>query len=160
MHRLLILRHAHSRPAGPQGDRARDLSKRGHAQCADVLAHMQAEGLVPDAVVCSPASRTLETWQRICAIAPDAELHTPDGLYMGGTDAYEDALAAAADAPCVLLVGHNPTCAAIACGLDGARDLNPLLAEGRYPTASLCVARVDGRRRIAESLFTPDRQRD
>ena len=156
MQRLLILRHAHSGPAGPQGDRSRLLSARGHAQCEEVLAFLNARDLVPDAVVCSPARRTRETWDRISSVAPDAELSQPDGLYLGDTDAYEGAIAAA-DAPTVLLIGHNPTCAALVGGLSGAAELDPMIAKGRFPTASLCVAAVDGRSRVAQSLFMPER---
>lgn len=155
MRRLLILRHAHSEPAGPTGDRARVLSVRGHEQCGHVLAHLRAQGLTPDTVVCSAATRTRETWERIAAIAPDAELRFEDTLYMGDVEAYR---AAIADAPgdTVLLIGHNPTCAALATGLDRAGELDPLLRAGRFPTASLCVAEPAGERWSALAYFNPE----
>ena len=138
MHRLLILRHAHSEPAGPSGDRARGLSDRGRAQCRDVLDWMRERKFSVDAVVCSPARRTLETWTEIETVAAEAEVHTPEGMYLGDLDVYRDAIAAT-DAGTVLLVGHNPTCAQLATSVSGAADLHPMLAQGRFPTASLCV---------------------
>ena len=158
MLRLVILRHAHSEPAGAGGDRKRRLSSRGHEQCEDVLNHMRENGIVPEVVVCSTAARTRETWQRIAAAAPDARLDLHDALYSGGPDAYEDAIAAANADGTVLVVGHNPTCAALALSCRDARDLDPMLAQGRYPTGSLLVAEMHERARVATHFFTPPRR--
>ena len=117
---------------------------------------MREADLVPDAVVCSPAARTLETWKRVSAIAPGAKLHSPENLYMGDENDYTDAVATVGDGT-VLLVGHNPTCAMLACGLKGAADLHPMLAEGRYPTGSLCVADATDRTWRAVQIFVPER---
>ena len=155
MRHLLILRHAHSEPAGPRGDRGRALSARGHAQCCEVLKRMGSQGWIPDMVLCSPASRTRETWERIAEIAPRARVETPEDLYLGGVEAYEKVLAGA-EGETVLLVGHNPTCAALAMDLHGAPDLHPMLAQGRYPTASLILADLEDAQRVARSFFTPD----
>ena len=139
MKRLLLLRHATAAAQGSQpGDRQRPLTPGGRAEAARLLPWLRQRNLQADLVLCSPALRTVETWEAIETSAPDATVLHDDRLYLGSPSDYWRAVAEA-DGQTVLLVGHNPTCAAIAMDLrpaDGLTD-QPL---GHYPPATLCVA--------------------
>jgi phosphohistidine phosphatase len=64
MRRLLLFRHAKAEQSEPgMEDRARKLMERGRRDAAKVGAYMASHGLVPDQVITSPSSRTLETWK-------------------------------------------------------------------------------------------------
>ena len=65
MRRLILLRHAKSdRPPGIV-DLDRPLNDRGKRAAPQMGAYLAAEGLIPEAVVVSPAKRTRETWEAI-----------------------------------------------------------------------------------------------
>ena len=136
---LHLLRHAKSSRGDPAvPDRERPLSKRGRKACKLVAAHLQDAGIRPDAVVCSPARRTLETLERIRPGLPeDADGWTEERIYDA---APEQLLALVREIPesyrRVLVLGHNP-------GVGGLADLlagdGPALAELRrkFPTGAL-----------------------
>lgn len=58
---LLILRHAKAGHSFSSDDHGRTLTDRGVEQARSVGARMLAEGVVPDAAVCSDAMRTRQT---------------------------------------------------------------------------------------------------
>ncbi len=67
--RLILVRHADAAPAAPgQDDAARPLTPLGHEQAAALRDALRQVGVVPDAVLTSPAVRAAET------AAPLAEL--------------------------------------------------------------------------------------
>lgn len=132
---LLLWRHAKSawdQPGLP--DIARPLSPRGWDAAPRMAAWIGAR-FRPDAVICSPARRTVQT---------AAFLTLPSGLGVRYDrrvyEAPAEALAAVlretpADRHCVLLVGHNP----------GLQDLTAWLtgeAPAKFPTGACAVLEV------------------
>jgi phosphohistidine phosphatase len=107
---LVILRHAKS--AWPDGvrDPLRPLTKRGvrDARAAGRWLHDHVGRL--DAVVCSPAERTRQTWALVSDVLADPPLPTYDDRIYGAPpevllDVVQDL---PDDAGTALLVGHNP----------------------------------------------------
>lgn len=109
---LLLLRHAKSDWDNDfLTDFERPLAKRGKHDAPRVGAWLYREGLVPDAVVSSPAERARQTALKVCRsldfgkkrIRWDAE------IYEASADDLLAVLARVpADAATALLIGHNP----------------------------------------------------
>jgi len=59
--RLVVLRHAKAEQGGR--DRDRELTRRGHRDATAAGAWLVANDAVPEAVVVSPARRTVQTWE-------------------------------------------------------------------------------------------------
>ena len=143
MPRLLLLRHAKSSWGDPGlPDMERPLSPRGRRNAAAMAKELDAEGLMPDKVLCSPARRTRET---LAALLPylDGEGHVAiePKLYDSMPGDYISAIGrSGGEARTLMVIGHNPTIQATARWLSG--DGEPgLLAEltAKYPTGALAV---------------------
>ena len=114
---LILLRHARAETPDDGPDFKRNLTKTGQADADAAGSWLADEGLRPDLVICSPATRTRQTWQGVSvAMAqahPDAaapEVHYETDLYEGGRTEVIDLLRAVPDeVRTVLLIGHNPT---------------------------------------------------
>lgn len=143
MPRLLLLRHAKSSWGDPGlADIERPLSPRGRRNAAAIARAIDAEGLMPDKILCSPARRTRET---LAALLPylsgEGRVAIEPKLY---DSAHEDYVAAIArsggEARTLMVIGHNPTIQATARWVAG--DGEPgLVAEvaAKYPTGALAV---------------------
>lgn len=137
--RLLILRHAKADAGiGPTRDMDRPLSGEGRRGCRLVADYFTATGLAPDLVLCSSATRTRQTVERIASALPaTVPVLTEDRLYLATADDLLARLREIDDGvPSVLLVGHNPGVHELAVGLLGASDRDRLLT---FPTAALAV---------------------
>jgi phosphohistidine phosphatase len=141
IHRLELLRHAKSSWDDPGlPDRDRPLAPRGIKACALLREHMRKSGLMPELVLCSSATRAVQTWDGIRGGLPaGTSVEVEDGLY--AADA-EGLLARLNELPesrgAVLLIGHNPAIEELALGLagDGVSDaLHRMRA--KYPTGGL-----------------------
>jgi len=108
---LLVLRHAKSAWDTDAPDRERPLAERGRRDAPRVGRWMADQGLLPDAVLSSPARRARQTAQAVCEAAEvsGASIAFDERVY-GAT--LGTLLRVLADAPAaarrVLLVGHNP----------------------------------------------------
>ncbi|MDH3899733.1 MAG: histidine phosphatase family protein, partial [Gammaproteobacteria bacterium] len=109
---LLLLRHAKSDwSAGTNDDFSRPLSKRGRKDSPKMGTWMKRNGLIPDYIVSSPASRARQTTELVC----DAAGFDP-GIITWNADLYladlQTLLEIAGNSPdpanTVMLVGHNP----------------------------------------------------
>jgi phosphohistidine phosphatase len=109
-HELLLLRHAKSDWSVDMDDFSRPLKKRGRRAAKQVGRWLSMQHLIPDTILSSPATRALETAQRVCR-----QLHIDESSIICDRRIYE------ADAQTllavlknlhhekrVLLVGHNP----------------------------------------------------
>ena len=109
---LLILRHAKSAwNTDAPSDFERPLSKRGRRDAPRVGRFLVGEGLVPDYVVSSPATRARQTV--IAACEPlgivEADIHWDERIYHASTGALMEVLSECpAKAQRVLIAGHNP----------------------------------------------------
>jgi phosphohistidine phosphatase len=103
---------------------------------------IDAEGLVPDRILCSPARRTRET---LAALLPylggEGRVSIDPKLYDSGPSDYLGAIARSGnDASTLMVIGHNPAIHATAQLLIG--DSEPGLAAdlaAKYPTGALAV---------------------
>jgi phosphohistidine phosphatase len=83
IHRLELLRHAKSSWDDPGlPDRDRPLAPRGIKACARLRKHMRKSGLAPELVLCSSATRAVQTWDGIRGGLPaGTSVEIEDGLY-------------------------------------------------------------------------------
>jgi phosphohistidine phosphatase len=109
--RLIIMRHAKSDwKSGAATDHQRPLNKRGRKAAQTMGQRIAAVGWIPDLVLCSAATRTRETWDRMCGAFPgDIPVRYLDALYLAGPTELTDALQHVAESHrTVLALGHNP----------------------------------------------------
>ena len=137
--RLVVMRHAKAGelPGGP--DFERPLTARGRRDAAAAGRWLAGRGLEPDAVLCSPARRTRQTWQAVAAELgrPASVPNLDDALYTAEAAAIREIIAATApDVTTLLCVGHNPAMATLAQDATG----QPL----EFPTAAIAVAALTG----------------
>jgi len=113
---LLLLRHGKAAPHGhPEGDFARALEKKGHAQASHAARLLMAAGCLPDLVLCSPVLRAKETAETFCTTAGlGAPLIQPWlACGMRPADAAAE-LAGFREFRRVMIVGHEPDFSSLA----------------------------------------------
>ena len=166
---IWILRHAKAAPEASAGDASRPLTARGLRQADSVREHI--EGLrqsgerTPQLVLCSPATRAMQTAERVTPALPAARLEIERVLYTepaSGVISWIRDLDP--DEPVLMLVGHNPTLLEICLALADTDDSRSL--DAGLPTAGLVTLSVPeaknwknlatGSARIAH-LFCPQR---
>lgn len=141
MLRLWLLRHAKSAWGDPGlDDFARPLSPRGRKACRRIGRHMAERGIAPDLVLCSPATRTRQTLERLEGRLGDGtRTRFEPQLYLADPGTLLALIRALPDT-CreVLLIGHNPGLEDLAQKLTGtaAGDALSRLTE-KYPTGAL-----------------------
>lgn len=146
--RLIILRHAKS--AWPDGvrDQDRPLSSRGRrdAPAAGRLLH-DAHG-TPDAVVCSPARRTCETWELVAAeLGGTPEVAYDPRVYGASEAELLDVVRETDPSYCtLLLIGHSPAVQELALTLsaEAATDEHLEQAREKFPTSAFAVLGLSG----------------
>jgi phosphohistidine phosphatase len=114
---LVLLRHAKAETPGDLPDYDRRLTTVGESDADAAGAWLADERLRPDLVLCSPATRTRQTWQGVSIALAQAlpgtrspEVRYEKGLYDGGRTEVFDLLRMVSDEiRTVLVVGHNPT---------------------------------------------------
>ena len=147
---LLLLRHAKSSWDDPSAaDFDRPLSPRGQKTAPRVGAEIERRGWLPDLALVSPAVRTRQTWNLVCARWPRPlpQVAAAEELY-GATP--QDLLGAAQGTPktvgTLLMLGHNPGLEEFARKLAGpssdARALRQLTE--KFPTAALARLEIEG----------------
>lgn len=151
MKTLLLLRHGKSsRAVSGQKDFNRPLEDRGDEGATLIGMHLQAVGLVPDAIISSPALRASQTADCIVeatagAGAPSPGLNFDKRLYEAPTEAILQVARSAGNEPEVLmLVGHNPSMQMAALKFWGTGEIalhDDLLRS--FPTAALASFTFD-----------------
>ena len=141
MPQLLLLRHAKARAHSPEGDFARELSKRGRNDAVRLGAYLAGRGIVPDVTISSPARRTRQTTELILGEMPQAPGALFDNaLYNASADVIMRAMTRGGGGARVLLVvGHNPGIGELAhaLALSGGENLAELQSD--YPTCALAI---------------------
>lgn len=145
---LILFRHAKAEEGIGKADHDRELTARGRRDARAAGAWLHEHGLGPELVLCSTAVRTRQTWEEAedaGACGETVEFDT--SLYAGGADAVlRTVRETAGEAQVVLVLGHNPTLAALASGLaegDGSPQAHECLAAG-FPTSTVAVLRYAG----------------
>ncbi|MCG5215228.1 SixA phosphatase family protein [Streptosporangium sp. KLBMP 9127] len=110
MRTLIVLRHAKAAQVLGLPDRERPLTGRGERDAKSVGERLQALGLLPDLVLCSPSVRTSRTAELALAeLAPDAPVEFARGIYEAYADELLDLIhETGSEVGTLLLVGHNP----------------------------------------------------
>jgi phosphohistidine phosphatase len=141
MRRLYLLRHAKSSWKDRSlADRDRPLAGRGKRAAKDMARHLEAEGIRPDLVLCSPARRTRETLERIEGAFGDAvEARVDEALYgASAAELLERISELPPEVGSVMLIGHNPGLEELALALASEGDGLARLRE-KFPTAALAT---------------------
>jgi len=131
MKTLLLLRHAKSQNLTPGStDLERPLKESGMKQAQAVGLWLKEQGLMPDLVLCSTATRARATTEIVLRAAElSAVVHYEQAIYEGGPGEILQLIANIANnGNTVLLVGHNP----------GMEELVRLLTD-RSETISTCT---------------------
>jgi phosphohistidine phosphatase len=139
---LILMRHAKSsRSDKAQDDRKRPLSDRGREAAPQMGRALVERRISPDLILCSPAKRTRQTLDLATAAMlskPKAEIC--EALYaFGDGTVYLDVIhKQPGKLPTLMLIGHNPSLAALADRLAGGGEKRALAAMRRkFPTAAL-----------------------
>jgi phosphohistidine phosphatase len=148
-HRVYLLRHAKSSWDEPSlADHDRPLAKRGRKATKLLRGHLDEAGLEPDLVLCSSATRAVETLEGTRPGLGDARVEIESGLYRAGTDALLRRLQALSeDVGEVMLIGHNPAIEGLAdelAGEGGDADARGRM-KTKYPTGGLATLAFDRR---------------
>ncbi len=104
--RLVLIRHAKAVEEDVGGDHARGLSARGREEAASLANWLKAQGITPDLVLCSTASRTRET---LAALGSQLPTILSEKLYLA-TPAEMLAQIQQVDerVETLMVIGHNP----------------------------------------------------
>lgn len=140
--RLILMRHAKSSWDNPdQPDRDRPLNARGQRAARVLGDWLASRGYIPDEVLCSPARRTVATWEGIAPALPGAPApRLLEALYHAAPDTMLACLRHATGQT-VLMLGHNPGIAAFAASLPAQPPLGPNFLH--YPTGATLVVSFD-----------------
>lgn len=145
---LSLLRHAKSDWDDPTADDfERPLAPRGLKAAPLMGRTMAGMGLVPDLVLCSPATRTRDTLALVLAemTGPRPDVRYVDELYLAPPETILNCVRKVKAGPRhILVVAHNPGLHALARSLAAGGNLKSIaeLAE-KYPTAALAVFTFD-----------------
>lgn len=135
---LILMRHAKSdwdSPGLPDHDRP--LNPRGRRSASALGDWMRERGWIPDAVLCSTATRTRQTLEGLGLEAPVQFLK---GLYHAEAEDMHRTLKSAT-APSVLMIGHNPGIGDFAHELLATPPDHPRFED--YPTGATLVAEFE-----------------
>jgi phosphohistidine phosphatase len=136
MKRLILMRHAKSDWSDlTADDHARHLNGRGNAAATAMGGWLRDQTILPDAVLCSDATRTRQTLERLNIT--DARISFMSVLYLAQVDTLLKVLKKQS-ADCILLIGHNPGVGALAEHL--VRSAPAHSDFQRYPTCATLVA--------------------
>lgn len=142
-HRLILTRHTKSSYDDPLvKDMDRPLNARGITSAAKLGVWLTSRGDLPDEVLCSPATRTRDTWTGIAAHMPGqhADLRLMPALYLATPDAMLATLHTASFR-LVMMLGHNPGIGTFANQLCAKPPLDSGFAH--YPTGATLVLEFD-----------------
>lgn len=158
MKRLHIIRHAKAAKAEARGeDFDRPLAPRGEEDAAEMGRRLFRGNVHPDAIVASPAARTLATARLIARELdfPWDEIRTAKSAYLADVGALLELVRGLGDSvESALLVGHNPGVSELAHALVRAFDQD--LPTGAVVTIDLPADTWAGVRRAGGSLRSYD----
>lgn len=106
--------------------------------------HFDAIGMRVDLVLCSPARRTRETWERVRSAVRSGEVRFVPAIYEAGAPALLDVVRSIEEsAASVLLIGHNPGLADLADDVvAGGRPEAMARLRNGFPTGALATLRL------------------
>lgn len=146
MPQLILLRHAKTEAHNREGDHARVLTGRGLRDIALVSRELARRNLIPEQVLVSDATRTMQTAAALQKNLQDASQPAPKsvfepGLYLAAPKSILHHIHTISDnVQTLAVIGHNPGLHELACALTGDGDphLQRQLA-GNFPTSAVAV---------------------
>ena len=139
MKRLIIMRHAKSDWSDlSASDHERSLNTRGQRSATVMGTWIRDTTLRPDHVLCSDATRTIETFERL-GLGTTPVTFTRN-LYLAEPEVMRHQLRNLEDA-CVMIIAHNPGCAMLAEMLATTVPSHPDFH--RFPTGAVAVLEFD-----------------
>lgn len=111
MKELYIFRHAETLPAeGQQRDHERSLAQQGKEDCVKVGEYLKEKGWLPELVLCSDATRTVETlYLTEKSAGATFNRDISDKLYLASAgDIFRMVNACADHLQSIMVLGHNP----------------------------------------------------
>lgn len=159
MQRLILLRHGQAERVQPGGeDFERCLTAQGRIDAGLVGARLAEEGLAPDRVLLSAATRTRQTWEAMDGTWPEAQVEAWPALYLAGAEQLRQAAVTAGEtADTVMVVAHNPGLQELALRFlrEGSAPPSVLQRFTRgFPPATAAVFQIDAAGRPAyDGLF-------
>jgi len=143
MRRLMLLRHAKTEKTAPSGqDRDRRLDERGRIEAPEMGRYMARNGLVPEVMLVSPATRARES-----ALLLGAQFHPEPSLVqiadLYGADASELLHIVRREMPATaksaIIIGHNPGLHEFAITLTASSDPKAASLSDNFPTTALAI---------------------
>lgn len=145
---LLLLRHAKSDYPAGVGDHERPLAERGIREAALAGDWIRSSIGTVDAVLCSTATRTRQTFQRTGITAPvqyEEEIYeSSPGVVLGEINVAAGRFDT--DPATLLVIGHEPVMSGLALGLADVESGEGAVAQevsAKFPTSAIAVLRVD-----------------
>jgi phosphohistidine phosphatase len=139
---LILLRHAKSDYPPGAADHERPLAPRGIREAGLAGEWLRAHAPAIDAVLCSTATRTRQTYAQTGLTAPVRYL---DDLYDAMPGNVIDTInGVAADVDTLLVIGHEPAMSSVALGLAG-HGTDAAVAQQiseKYPTSGIAMLHV------------------
>jgi phosphohistidine phosphatase len=118
--RLTLVRHAMAEPSSDVRDFERPLARKGLSEAADMARRFQERGLVPDLILVSAATRTMQTAETFArALGVATRLVQPDdALYLADGDFILNVVRGVGPrVGHLMVIGHNPGISAAAISL-------------------------------------------
>ncbi|MCV7084957.1 SixA phosphatase family protein [Mycolicibacter hiberniae] len=141
---LILLRHAKSDYPPGATDHERPLAPRGIREAGLAGDWLRAHAPAVDAVLCSTATRTRQTYARTALAAPvryvDDLYDAAPGTVLATINTVGD------DVGTLLVIGHEPAMSRVALGLAGS-GTDAAVAQRiseKYPTSGIAVLQVGG----------------
>lgn len=141
---LILLRHAKSDYPPGAPDHERPLASRGIREAGLAGDWLRAHAPAVDAVLCSTATRTRETYARTALTAPVRYVNDLYDATPGTVIATINTVAD--DVDTLLVIGHEPAMSSVALGLAGP-GTDAAVAQRiseKYPTSGIAVLQVAG----------------
>jgi phosphohistidine phosphatase len=143
---VYLLRHAKSSWSDSGlSDADRPLAPRGRRAAASLARHLPREDIRPELVLCSPARRTVETFERIApAFGEGVTLLVDDELYGASSEELVHRIRAVPETvSSVMIIGHNPGLHDLAILLAGDGEQSALeRLRAKLPTGALVTLAV------------------
>lgn len=137
MKTLLLMRHAKSSWNDPgQSDHDRVLNARGVRDAPRMAEWLEQQGLIPDSITCSTASRAFQTAVLVAkTLRHEAPLRATATLYHADSAAWLSVIRdLPAESRCALCVSHNPGIEGLVSTLTGTPQ--------HLPTAAIAVLKL------------------
>ena len=142
--RLIVMRHANSRPDSDSGlDHDRPLNEQGLAEAPQMSQALIERDWRPDTALISSSKRTQETF----ALMMDVPCEIRPEIYLAGLDTLLPIATGIEEGKTTLMLGHNPGCEMLVVTLCG--EYHPI------PTATCALFTKNGPHWVLETILRP-----